>query len=455
MPMVSESYSDPAGLIRVNRDSQVYDLVRPSRVVKSQTGFRSGPLSQEEHAGISNQGGTWATAVHQIAGLNEAYEHTSKASRKFMVNDRDYTEVRLNPTTFNYKTVWAPEGTRTFQGVGAVIPQSLAWNIPPAPVTSALQSMAAVMLRQSMPTKVEINLTRFIGELGKDGQHMFNMTAYNPRNLRELGGSYLNMVFGVMPTSSEALKLAEVVVRWDEILSKYVAQEKHSLRRRRSKVLFEETLQGRLPRLYNQNQFTTAGPASLRVSYIVPGLNSGSVSDNLEPSCAWSYTAKQTLDVFGTWEYFIPRPKNLEGRLRRYKQMAQKLLGGGIDASVAYDLTPWSWLLDWLVDVGGLLRYQQAMVDNQVVASKLGYTLNERSVWTMHCTARTYVPFGWTLVRDDMSPCTASASRKRVTRRKGNPFSIMPTWENLSPQQWAIAAALGLSRSRGVATNDW
>lgn len=453
MPMVSESYSDPPGLIRVNRDSQVYDLVRPARVVKSQTGFRSGPMSQEEHRGIRDQGGTWATAVSQIASLNEAYEHTSRASRVFMVNDRDYTEVRLNPATFNFRTHWSPN--RVFKGVGAVIPQSMAWNIPPAPMTSALESMAGGMLRQSMPTKVEINATRFIGELGKDGRHMFNMAAYNPRSLRELGGSYLNMVFGVAPTLSEAHKLSEVVLRWDVLLRKYISQEKRQLRRRRSKVLFEDTSVGKLPRLYNQNQHTIAGPVTLRVSYIVPGLNSGSVSDNIEPSCTWSYTAKQTLDVFGTWEYFIPRPKDLSNRMSRYKQLAQNLLGGGLDASVAYDLTPWTWLFNWLIDVSGLIRYQQAMADNQVVASKMGYSLNERTTWTMHCTRRSYDGTGWVLIRDDLSPCTASASRKRVTRRKGNPFSIAPTWENLSPQQWAIAAALGLSRSRGVATKTW
>jgi hypothetical protein len=98
-------------------------------------------------------------------------------------------------------------------------------------------------------------------------------------------------------------------------------------------------------------------------------------------SGGWFYTAKRTIRAFSTWEYFVPHPEGLHDRLSSYVQAAQTVLGFQVTPSTVFDLTPWSWMVDWFVDIGGLLRYQQKVADNQLVMTRGGFSYWEEITW--------------------------------------------------------------------------
>jgi len=163
----------------------------------------------------------------------------------------------------------------------------------------------------------------------------------------------------------------------------------------------------------------------------------------------------QTLRTFATWEYFDPRPLGLEERMPAYQRAATYLLENAkLDASDVYDLTPWTWLGNWFVDFGGLLRYQQAIVDNQQVMTNSGYTILTKYVgtstygWPLPSQYNGIPPYTKGVVRS-FTPATASVKQLRITRRPCSPYAVGPTW-NLSTLQWGILGALGLSRGPGL-----
>jgi hypothetical protein len=139
-----------------------------------------------------------------------------------------------------------------------------------------------------------------------------------------------------------------------------------------------------------------------------------------------------------------------------YSQLAQRLVGGGANAETIYDLTPYSWLVDWFFDIGGVIAYQQNLADNQMIAIRKSFSVIEQVYASARIVDYTYDSSGvvgaYKLARPvRFNANTAIYRWKRVQRGVGNPYSVTPTW-SLSKQQWAIAAAMGLSRSEGVPT---
>lgn len=247
--------------------------------------------------------------------------------------------------------------------------------------------------------------------------------------------------------------MAETVLQYDAVLRRYIRQERTRIRRKATITMAENSGNGTLPRVHGTFQSINAGPVRCTSHYLIPGSSSG--FDNVVMvDSGWSWTARRTLSTFATFEYFVPKPADLERRLSRYRQMAQRVVGGGLNASTIYDLIRWTWLVDWFVDIGGLLRYQENVVDNQVVMSSSGYSLWEEFEWT--CTIsgwyRSPAPNSvglWSTRYQSCTAATATVRHKTHRRRKGSPYSIAPTW-NFSKQQWAILGALGLARSPNV-----
>lgn len=458
MPMVSESYSDPLAHLKVQKNGSVSYVDVPSGVSKSQIGFRSRPLTPAQEAGVG-KASNWGNVVSLIAAYDEiGYEYFAKPERAFVVNDRDYSESRWAPGQFSLAVQLRrddPAYRQTSDGVISI--ESVSPSIwPTKPTPSHLASLASGMMRRSVPTASEINLVRVLGE-SRDAPLMFRAANYVPRSPKEAAGSFLNYVFGIAPTVSDLQKVAETVVSSSSIVRNYVRQEKVRLRRNQSEELWSSSGYGLVKNknsLYlNKNQSISFGPLLTKCSYILPSWSSSGYDYVIAPTISWSWKASRSVSMFATFEYFIPRPTNILGRLNRYNQLAQRLLGGGLDASTVYDLTPFSWLADWFVDIGGLLRYQSAVSANQVAASSSGY-----SYWEQLEASVAYMSIrrdpsgiagGWQLLSSDFSPCVGTFRWRSHTRRKGGPYSLSPTWD-LSQQQWAILGALGLARSPGV-----
>ena len=247
--------------------------------------------------------------------------------------------------------------------------------------------------------------------------------------------------------------VADAVIRSDHGVRRTIGSGKTQTRSRRKRILWEDSAYGtqaiKLASGNLQNGTLTLGPTDYKYSYLQYA-GSGSSVNVLAPVLDWSWSAVRTLHQFATWEFFVPEPHKIESRLDSYKEAAQNLIGSGASASTVYDLSPYTWLVDWFFDVGGLIHYQEALNGNGVVARSSGYSLFDRMTVSATFQKHVYNPIG-TLspytVKDYRSfGTTAHASYKRHVRRAGNPYSIGPTW-SLSSQQWSILGALGISQA--------
>lgn len=457
MAIVSESYSSANRAITSLRNGQpTRPVPYPPAVQKTQTGYRSGPLSKVEKRAFSRIPLNVANERKLITALEtEEMSYSPKPERAFMVHDRDYTLLESECGVFNMAATFK-NGSSVFDvtargSIGLVG----SYVFPTRPSQGQISGYAGELIRQSAPAKPSVNLMRVIGEL-KDAHHLFRAANYNPRTAREMAGSYLNYVFGVKPTTSDFLRVADVVIHLDPYIGRYVRSEKVRLRRSRSRELFRDSKSGTLV----AKQYGASVP-SYRDIALTSGLSlrlsnttffSSGFGDVWLPDFSWSLTAVRSVRSFATFEYFIPEPDGLENRLRKYRQLATAAVGGGLDAPTAYDLTPWTWVVDWFVDVGGLLHYQQQVADNQMITTLAGSSFYEevKAIVSFHgIRYDSAVPLGWPSTASIQPAAVSTLHQVFHQRRSGSPYAISPTWD-LSTQQWAIAAAMGIARSKGV-----
>lgn len=465
MPMRSESSNSPARVFTVAKTGSASSTVSmPDGRHRSQTGFRSGPLNEDERRSLENlhlkSSDTVSYASQLEADTRDLRNWSSLPhyQRVWPVNDRDYTETRYSPTGTNISfqlsgypyTNWANFSAQGAMGVSGI----LAGALPTLPADSSIESMAARMLRNSRPPEKLFDLARFIGEQ-REAPLLWKLMTTVPTNKKELAGSLLGTWFGLQPTGSDLGNLAELVLRSERPVLGFLNQEKVREKKYGTRVLLKD--QGSGEQVVTSYSNTASGTEFWtglhKVRLVYPGYSgtSSSYANVLHPILRWDYTRKQILRTFATWEYFVPQPTDFRGRLSSYRKKAELLLSStSLKESTVWELTPWTWLSDWFVDIGGLLRYQQAVRDNHIVASAAGYSVWEEFRGTTHFAGfkersniGVYPYFG---VRNlSFTPYKTSVLQRRHKRRSANPYSISPSW-NLSTQQWTILTTLGLAK---------
>lgn len=121
------------------------------------------------------------------------------------------------------------------------------------------------------------------------------------------------------------------------------------------------------------------------------------------------------------------------GRIPERPEIMGKLLGLALTPSLAWELIPWSWLIDWYSNFGEILSNLSAEVaDNQV--SIYAYAMKE-----------TWREYTWTstdgYIATSVSKRYASKVRERI-----NPFGLSSYSSSLNDYQKGILAALAISR---------
>jgi len=143
--------------------------------------------------------------------------------------------------------------------------------------------------------------------------------------------------------------------------------------------------------------------------------------------------------------YSVYMPPDMEP-VSRLKAAADKLrwdYGVGLDIDTVYNLTPWSWLIDWQLNLGDLITNVAKWSDDAVVL-QYGYMMEE--------TKTHYVVSP--VEGSQFTPGTAPHTRcpdmgikvHRKRRIRATPYGFGKTYGNLSDYQKAILAAIGITR---------
>jgi len=124
----------------------------------------------------------------------------------------------------------------------------------------------------------------------------------------------------------------------------------------------------------------------------------------------------------------------------------ETLMSLDITPSVLWQLTPWSWLVDWFTDIGGALQSAEAAVNPRILSS-FCYAMEETQTVTRLFLNNIKGQTGYVYTGPSSLSISWHYTRKR--RIRANPFGYTGSpSQTLSSDKMAILAALGLSRSR-------
>lgn len=300
---------------------------------------------------------------------------------------------------------------------------------PPIVGEDVLFSKGATLVSKALPTAPSASVGIMLAELVKDGLPRATIsTLKSLRNSpRGAADDFLNFQFGWKPLIGDIRDLIAVLRNHNKIIAQYARDSGRPVRRRRS-----------LP--------------SVRTTEILPG-NIPFLSNDADLGGMFGRGAVEITDQVETWfsgefVYELPIRDSVMNDLLYYERLADKLLGLSLTPELLWELTPWSWLVDWVTNVGDVMSNVTAFVQHGMV---MPYGYVQHRVTREYKFVAADIVFGSSnYSREGSWPTPITRSRRYVHmyRRKANPYGFGMTWDGLSKTQLAILAALGLSRGK-------
>jgi hypothetical protein len=127
--------------------------------------------------------------------------------------------------------------------------------------------------------------------------------------------------------------------------------------------------------------------------------------------------------------------------MKRFSSEANKLLGLRLTPEVLWDLTPWTWLGDWVSNLGDVIHNVSALGQDNLVI-KYGYIMQHTKYEREYRLSLNKPRI------DGVGVYDLKLINERKVRMKASPYGFGLTWDGFSTRQWAILGALGLSNAR-------
>lgn len=394
----------PSGQVNTVRTSGVPDLPKGRQVTTSE----GHPFqSRNRDKNRSDLGGDFTTNRQYVAG---------KKLPSVMLTDKRTVDSIITSTT--YQGPMLPVNP-----TGLVFPPDLSSS------NAALDAVGATAVARCKPTNSVASASVALGELLKDGlPHLVGHRTWEDRAVRAKGAAdeFLNVEFGWNPLISDIRSFSMAVRNANSVLTQFERDSGRNVRRR-----FEFPIQ------------TTKSESlwdGANRCYINP-FN----SNLLDPAAVLGPAYRTRVTVRRQWfsgafTYRIPLGTSLGSSLRRQYLEAGKLLGTNLTPETLWNLAPWSWAADWFSNAGDV-------VSNLSDAATYGLVLRYGYVMEETITSDSYVRLGDTGYKTSGAGVSMTLVNHTKKRRRANPFGFGITWEGLNPIQYAILAALGISRS--------
>lgn len=244
-----------------------------------------------------------------------------------------------------------------------------------------------------------------------------------------ISGEFLNAEFGWLPLLDEITSFSKAVKHSRDILSQYKRDEGKLVRRRfnfphtKSKTIINES-PFRDPILLAKN----GGSYSHFPTYSNTHVTGTILTYDDITRRSW---------FSGAFRYFIPNQDDSWKSVFTHGSSADHLLGTSLTPEILWELTPWSWAVDYFTNAQSVItNLQNFEIYGELLA--YGYMMDEtirtrNVVWIS--SDKGTLP--------DSSVVSWIFSRK--LRRAANPFGFGLTNSDLSPEQLAILAAAGIT----------
>lgn len=293
-------------------------------------------------------------------------------------------------------------------------------------------SYGATAWKRYRPGRSGADLGVFLGE-AKDIPRMLRTTAkgFSDAYRRQFGRSpkasakkaadhWLNTQFGWLPFLSDMRKFYKTWHTSDKMLKQLVKDNGQWIKRGGTIVTDESQS------LYSSNDKTCNHRPALQALYFVGNKSNAGTSriTLVQRSKVW-FEAR--------FRYYIPDIQDVIWS----KRALAHLYGLDVNPCLLWELTPWSWLVDWFSNVGDVIsNLDTGFITN--LAAKYAYV--------MGTTEKCYRVTSTANFLQGPHTVTWDFSLMRKARVAANPFGFNLTWSALTPRQWSILSALGISR---------
>jgi len=268
-----------------------------------------------------------------------------------------------------------------------------------------------------------------------------------------VGNDYLNVAFGWMPTFSDFFSLVKSLLFQSETIRQLMRDSGRVVRR---KFRFPEisTVETQEYRTTYEEFFYPAGGYDTSRPYF-SGFDNPYYFGTFYPSTRSSeeivltrtITTKRNISFSGAYTYHIPKDDGLYDTLARMEAKANVLLGTKFTPATAWELTPWSWLVDWNFKLGQAMKSAEAFSEYGLVL-KYGYLMCHTKVLDVTSAPRLELLNHGSSVWAQPNGYMFRSERKERFRADPYGFAVAPA--DYTNSQWAILAALTLSRGGGA-----
>lgn len=330
---------------------------------------------------------------------------------------------------------WKYDG---FSQFGPLIPARAGFDgVPFAPETPALTDsevsvFGARAIARTAPTRSAASLATFLGELISDGlPSLVGISLLKNRAsvFRNLGSEYLNVQFGWAPLISDVKKIVNALANASKIIRQYESDSGKVVRRR---YYFD--------RETTSDSVVVSSPSQSTPLYGYPPEWLDTSMFINPPILTRDTVTTRRVWFSGAYSYYLDSGSSATERMIGFEQKANHLLGTRLTPEVLWELTPWSWLADWVGDIGNVLT-------NATLLSQDGLVLRYGYLMCHTVTTITYRnQTGVTLLNGvKTGPLSVTFFRETKERRKATPYGFGLDIEGFTPKQWSILGALGLT----------
>lgn len=367
------------------------------------------------------------TSGHPYRSLGKSNRNIGGA---FMVIKRNFGD--LVPGIRHYSDSANPLAPNRYHYHGPVraagVPPSAGagWPAPVIMSSSDMIAFGTTAISRTAPTNPVSGLLTSLVELKREGiPSVLGIESWRNRTniARAAGNEYLNHQFGWLPLISDLKKFSHAVTHQDELLRQY---ERNSGKR------VKRTL--KIP--ISSSTATVVDPA-----YPQPALPAIWVDSTEARYKVTDYTTTQEVWFEGAFSYYLPPYKPNGDNLRRNEQLANYLYGSRPTPAVLWNLTPWSWAVDWVSNAGDVINNISLFTTDGLVLH-YGYVMH-KSVNTWRVS---HPKIRFKSYPGEVGNVGFTASTTVKQRFPATPYGFGLDTSGFSARQWSILAALGLSR---------
>lgn len=421
-------------------------MALPTQVTTSYRTGRSAPLPTDGSEVLNNEPSTLAGEFGFLKNISDA--DFALSSSKWD-NGHTFRSISYG-TELSHPYLFLSNSNGSLTYVGPIIPWDTVSNGSQwitdltGYSTSQVNVAGGKAVALTAPTRANASLGPALGELVIDGLPKLALESFHTVEgfLTALARGHLSVQFDWAPFISDLRSVITALLNASRILRQYQRDSGREVRRAFHFPLETTTM-------FNQ---TSSSSPSLWIAGQAQGAANGQLIRSTANSRATRIDLREQKVYFkGAYTYYLPPNKAFWDKISWFESQANHLLGLELNPALLWELTPWSWLIDWKLHIGRFLQYHSQFHTDGLVL-RYGYLMvqttrkNTISLSEYDCC----IQGNWTTVKGiHVSYYTVLKQRFRA-----GPYGFGIDSASFTDKQWSILAALGMTRAPKKLRND-